>query len=268
MLSLPAVTLLCVDTRSPLVALWAIRRCLERASFGKVVLLTDLDRFAATVPSSQRMSGVVEVVAAPPIHNTADYSQLMLGGLVEHLLGTHLLVVQWDGLVLDPSRWDPAFLEYDYIGAPWPHIPSHPVGNGGFSLRSRRLLEALSDATLPRTHPEDVCICVENRARLEQEYHVRFAPVDVARRFANERLPWAPAFGFHGFFNFAAALSPSELSEFLSLVPAAYCAGDDAFDLITQLRRRGQWSQSYRLLAKVPYRKPLHHRFWRAWLGS
>ena len=31
----------------------------------------------------------------------------------------------------------------DYIGAPWPHFrDGHNVGNGGFSLRSRRLLEA------------------------------------------------------------------------------------------------------------------------------
>ena len=33
------------------------------------------------------------------------------------------------------------FFDYDYIGAPWPNNFVNRVGNGGFSLRSKKFLE-------------------------------------------------------------------------------------------------------------------------------
>ena len=45
--------------------------------------------------------------------------------------------------MLDGAAWRPEFLDYDYIGAVWPHVlDKYNVGNGGFSLRSKALLEA------------------------------------------------------------------------------------------------------------------------------
>ena len=43
MLNLSNVTLLCVETRDPELAHWAIDRCLEGTRFAKVVLLTNID---------------------------------------------------------------------------------------------------------------------------------------------------------------------------------------------------------------------------------
>ncbi len=49
-----------------------------------------------------------------------------------------------DGFVQNPSAWDDDFLNYDYIGAPIYPTNSFPfVGNGGFSLRSKRLCEKI-----------------------------------------------------------------------------------------------------------------------------
>lgn len=31
----------------------------------------------------------------------------------------HVLVVQYDGFILNPDAWTDEFLEYDYVGAPW-----------------------------------------------------------------------------------------------------------------------------------------------------
>jgi hypothetical protein len=78
-----------------------------------------------------------------------------------------VLVAQWDGFVWQHRMWDPAFLDYDYIGAPWPaHLTrgeqhrNHRVGNGGFSLRSRKLQQFLAeDPRVEVTDNEDVVIC-------------------------------------------------------------------------------------------------------------
>ena len=77
--------------------------------------------------------------------------------------------------------------------------PALSVGNGGFSLRSRRLLEAGLDARIVQEHPEDQMLRRTYRQLLEQQHRVQFAPPALARQFAfeNER-PRGPTFGFHG----------------------------------------------------------------------
>lgn len=113
------------------------------------------------------------------------------------------LFMHLDGYILHPELWDPAWLEYDYIGAPWPaRLNQDRVGNGGFCLKSRRLMVRV--AQLPwQDLPGDVLVCSHYRRQLEHE-GFRWAPVEVAARFAVEhRVAETPAktFGFHGTFN-------------------------------------------------------------------
>ena len=76
---------------------------------------------------------------------------------------THCIVCQLDGYPINPSQWDESWLKYDYIGAPWPNgwlaYHGYPfdsrVGNGGFSLRSKRLCDALAQEEFEQT-PDDV----------------------------------------------------------------------------------------------------------------
>lgn len=246
MLDLSSITLLCVDTRAPDLATWAINRCLALARFAEVVLITDCARV------STRQQGIT-YVQAPPIRNTHDYSRLMLTGIGQHVVGSHVLVIQWDGFILRPDLWDSGFLTYDYIGAVWPQFPQTPIGNGGFSLRSRRLLDAMQQPEIIIRHPEDKCIGVTNRRCLEENHGIRFASVEVAERFSAERTPWHDAFGFHGFFNFVNALSEDELQAFLDGVPSSCCGGLDSFDLIHELSERGRDSQARQLFAKVRF---------------
>ena len=78
-----------------------------------------------------------------------------------------VLVVQWDGYVLNASRWRDEFLLFDYVGARWPHHDdAYIVGNGGFSLRSRELLKALQDPEIRPFDPEDGAICRTYRPML------------------------------------------------------------------------------------------------------
>ena len=64
--------------------------------------------------------------------------------------------MQWDGYAVNPGAWDAAFLDCDYLGAKWSwHKDAMRVGNGGFSLRSRRLLLALQDPRIELVEAED-----------------------------------------------------------------------------------------------------------------
>lgn len=243
MLDLSSITLLCVDTRAPDLATWAINRCLQHARFADVVLMTDLARVG-------RRQGGITYVHAPPIRNVHEYSQVMLTGIGEHVTGSHVLVIQWDGFILRPDLWDEEFRRYDYIGAVWPQFPKTPVGNGGFSLRSRKLLDAMRDPEIVIRHPEDKCIAIMNRRLLEDKHGICFPPADVADRFSVERTPWHPAFGFHGFFNFAEVFSAEELESLVPRIPASCCRSVDTYDLIDALLERNACSTAAAVLAK------------------
>ncbi len=114
------------------------------------------------------------------------------------------LCMHLDGYMLRPQLWDPAWLAYDYIGAPWPYaLNADRVGNGGFCLKSRRLLNRVASLPLPKTDkpvPGDVLLCSHFRQQLIEE-GFKFAPVAVAARFSVEnpvRETPAETFGFHG----------------------------------------------------------------------
>lgn len=198
-LSLPTVTLCAAASVNVAATVRALRTCLSKADFADCLLLTD-----ALVPSNDG----IRVVTIPEIRSSKEYSDFMLRRLVDHVWTSHCLVVQWDGYILDAEAWDPVFLEHDYIGAPWPQFGDDwNVGNGGFSLRSRRLIEACRDSRFRHEHPEDLAICRTNRQLLEQEHGIRFAAQRIAERFSFERrMPQGPTFGFHGIFNMVPAI--------------------------------------------------------------
>jgi hypothetical protein len=279
LLDLSAITLLCVETRDPALAHFAIQKCTKQARFSKVVLITDLGKLSNRIADLEegkagnavnhgvdRLSGV-EYVQAPPINTTKDYSDLLLTGLRQYAGGTHVLIIQWDSFILYPELWTNDFLQYDYIGATWPHHPDTPVGNGGFSLRSVKLLEALESPAIAKRHPEDFCICADNRLILESEFGIRFAPTNVAEQFAVERTDWHPAFGFHGFFNFSRALGDTELEHFLDMLPSDYLGGVDTYDLIYSLQLDKKHPLAKKIINRLQFRWRMRKRYIRAKLG-
>lgn len=253
MLNLNNVTLLCVETREPELAHWAIDKCLSGTQFAKVVLITNLDRV-----SNKRAD--IEYVQAPPIKTTKDYSELLLTELDQHVQGSHVLVIQWDSFVINPEMWTDSFLTYDYIGPVWSHHPETPVGNGGFSLRSKRLLRAIQHPGFVKKHPEDYCICAVNKDFLAQK-DIQIAPVEVAEKFAVERTPWHPAFGFHGFFNFSRVLNDAELRAFIRMLPENYLSGLDVYDLISYLRQEDRLEMAKKIATKVRFKWKMRKRY-------
>jgi len=143
-----------------------------------------------------------------------EYSEFLFNRLGKFFDSDKVFHIQNDGFMHNNEMWDPEFLEYDYIGAPWPsHLPwcrgSEKVGNGGFSIRSKKLYN-LTEKLNFRFHAnqnrvminDDVAISYVYRDHLE-ENGVKFAPVDVARRFAveiplDEDHNLGSCFGFHG----------------------------------------------------------------------
>jgi hypothetical protein len=128
----------------------------------------------------------------------------MIKELANHFDTDYVLVTQWDGFIWEPSLWEDDFLAYDYIGAPWPDsLLTHGapikynVGNGGFSIRSKRLQDFLrDDDNLVMHRAEDVAICQLNRAYLEK-CGFTFAQRSIATRFSLENGPMIKRFGCH-----------------------------------------------------------------------
>lgn len=182
-----------------------------------------------------------------------EYNIFVLYQLAACIDTDYCLIVQNDGWVLNGANWNSAYRSYDYIGAPLPILgesrpeggvllhPSseyvqrqHLIGiedglfepqNGGFSLRSRKLLEAPRRLGIPLTiqppaepdhsrplglhwdwklHHEDLFLCAVARDRLEAS-GIRFAPPAIATQFAVETpginqmrgIPLENVFGCH-----------------------------------------------------------------------
>lgn len=116
----------------------------------------------------------------------------------------YALIIQTDGFVLRPGLEE--FVgKYDYIGAPWPKpswytnlvfpYPEYCVGNGGLTLRSKKICEMASHyyKRKYRLMPyswfmvEDVYYCrVLPRFEKSVRDSIVYAPPEVAGRFAFE----------------------------------------------------------------------------------
>jgi Protein of unknown function (DUF5672) len=173
--------------------------CTKLFLFEHVVLFTFLE-------PTRKLPRFTEVVQIPPL----DINQfnIFVNKIAPRWLTRypHAMSVHEDGFILRPHMWADSFLDYDYIGAPW---ADGEVGNGGFSIESKRLLE-FKMKELPFYErlkvpydgrpflPSDVYLCRIHRHFLKTMGFV-FAPPMLASVFSREQLPGAdPTFGFHG----------------------------------------------------------------------
>ena len=193
-LALPQVTLIALATRDveqTLAAIQYSRKCID---FGAVRLLSHYTPFG--LPSD------IDFVRVEKIKDIDEWSRKVVYELGAYVKTDFALLVHADGFVVNPQSWRPEFLEYDYIGAPWP-LPKDEfsyrdingnivrVGNS-VSIRSKRLLHLPKTISMPweADHGffnEDGFICVKNR-HIFEAHHMRFAPIEVARHFSHETM--------------------------------------------------------------------------------
>ena len=214
------MTLICVSGIKIEDALFALKTCADQIAFAAVKLI------GVSEPSTLPEGIAFEKAENSQLDSIDEYSHYVLYDLWRHVETDHCLVVQADGYILNPDSWTDEFLDYDYIGAPWfisdsayidPFGKHQQVGNGGFSLRSKKLLTTPSRVDIPwdvnasdfYKHmgagllSEDGNICVHNRHLFEAD-GCRFAPLEVACKFSIEnRLRehrGTKSFGFHKHF--------------------------------------------------------------------
>jgi hypothetical protein len=193
--NLSRVTVLCIDcTMHWYRGIHAIIASMDVCEFGGAIFFTD----KSSEKIAPHIHGYpIKVQQIPTIASKGDYSLFCIKELYKYIETDFLLIVQYDGWVLRPDAWTEEFLKYDYIGAPWSFHETFKVGNGGFSLRSKRLMEFVSKLDGPY-HPEDVAIC---RGAWNEKIHeagMRIAPFDLAMKFSSESYPYNGQFGWHG----------------------------------------------------------------------
>jgi hypothetical protein len=227
-LALPQVTLCAVTSVNVAATVKALAASLAEIEFGACKLFSD----------TQQMPGHPDIalVPIPRLASAAAYSAFILDGLVDHVDTSHCLIVQWDGHVLDARRWQAGFLAHDYIGAVWPQFgDGHDVGNGGFSLRSRRLMALCRAPGFRPSHPEDVAIGRINRRWLEEQ-GMRFAPPGLAHLFSAERAGDPQhSFGFHGVWHMPKLLGEAAFWEIYTGLDDITTVGHDLKSLVKQI---------------------------------
>lgn len=160
----------------------------------------------------------LEFIKIQPIHSMNEYSLIIFKKLLGVVKEEHFFVFQWDGFPIFPNNWVDSFCNYDYVGAPLEDAGGL-VGNGGFSLRSNKLLQVIDDLQIGVdlssnvAQPEDWIICVENRAALEKA-GINFASTEVGSKFSIETgVLNSGIFGFHGAMNFPFLFQENALIE-------------------------------------------------------
>lgn len=199
MIELSRITIICVDCYNYGLATSALQKCNEEVKAARTVLLTDIPL---------EIDGI-EVVKIPTISSKEQYSHFLIKELYKYFDTDFVLIVQHDGYILDGNVWNDEFYNYDFIGAPWLYTDNKNVGNGGFSLRSKKLQEALGkDEFITASDPEDQAIGRLYRDYLIKEYGIKFPSEELADTFSFElREPKCKTFGFHS--NFHAPYQPT-----------------------------------------------------------
>lgn len=202
----------------------------------------------------------IEVRVIAPLASREAYSQFILKSLVDYIDTPHVLLIQWDGFVVNREAWRDAFLACDYIGAKWFwHDGAMSVGNGGFSLRSRKLLRALQDPRIVLSGAEDETICRTFRPLLEQEYSIVFGSQTIADAFAFETAyPIGKPFGFHGLYNFCRVMPPAELSELVRQFTPEIARSPQLLQLGRNCLALGQWRAAEAVFRCILEQAPDH----------
>lgn len=225
-MKLNKVSLVCVDGKGEFFSsIKAIENSIAKINFNEVILITSKQDHPVVNPKIK-----IKLINKMTY---SEYNEFILCDLYKFFESEYVLLIQDDGYVRHHDLWRNDFLDYDYIGAPWPeHLiqelmnklksnldlsnnkfshntlnlknfdsSNYRVGNGGFSLRSKRLCEftkKYKDKYINR--PEDNVICIYEKEDLINN-NFKIAPVELASKFSSE-FPTEYsnlAFGFHRF---------------------------------------------------------------------
>jgi len=192
-LKLPNVTLAAMTSVNVYETVKALEYSMRGIEFGDVILITHKKPFY--LPKN------IRYVHTEKLTSIDDFNYRMVYELCDYINTDYVLTVHHDGFIVHPEKWRDDFLDYDYIGSPWPapdetnlfrDVDGNParVGNS-VGIRSKRLLEFPRKAQLEWTRDaqglfnEDVFLCCRYKKVIEGA-GMRFAPLEVAKYFGHE----------------------------------------------------------------------------------
>jgi len=181
MLELPQVTLICLTSKDLEEHKKALDYSCRGIKFGSVKMVCDFN-----------------------INSIDEWNYKIIYELPKYITTDYCILIHADGYVINHASWNPDWLTWDYIGAPWPLPSDHfsyrdelgelqRVGNS-VSLRSKKLIDLM--AQTPKEYfwiqkerygntNVDGYICCHNRKWLEMK-GCKIAPLEVAVHFSKE----------------------------------------------------------------------------------
>jgi hypothetical protein len=199
MTDLPTVTIIAYDnTDNPERTLKVIQYCRRFFNFADSILVCRRFPHGAN-------DETIYTVHETGYEAAQQFESVTIG---DYVITDHALYVSHDGCILNPDKWTNDWLEYDFVGAPWPIEIVYAgcrVGNTAFCLQSRKFMDLCSKcAPIYRNNlASDVFVCQFMRPVFEVGHGIKYAPIDVAAAFSWEiNIPEFPdgrpdAFGGH-----------------------------------------------------------------------
>lgn len=121
-----------------------------------------------------------------------QYSALLASAAFYEVIPTEvILIFQTDTMIFSKNKHKiNDFLQYDYVGAPWPlgYVPFAEVGNGGLSLRKKSKMLHIIKTKPYRGEPEDLYFSRQNLYKPSG---------NEARNFSTEMIFHETSFGCH-----------------------------------------------------------------------
>jgi len=191
-IDLPMITLVAMASVDVEGTVNALKYSCTGINFGEVKLLSHYTPF--NLDSSIKFHKIS--------YNTSTnmWCEKIIYDLHKYISTDYIILIHADGFIVNPDMWREEFLDYDYIGAPWP-LPKDKfsyrdidgnivrIGNS-VSLRSKKILMLPTQLDIPwdADHGyfhEDGFLCVQNRHTLLQ-HGIKYAPMEVAKYFSHE----------------------------------------------------------------------------------
>ena len=191
MLNLSDITLVCVATTNVKASLKAMKFSMKSVNFCESIFFTNSEIYC---PEG------IKKIKIQKFSSVDDWSYFIIFDLHKYIKSKYIILIHYDGYIVNPESWREEFLNYDYIGAPWPIMDdqitykdqegnSVRVGNS-VSLRSKKILKLPTELKLDWSpfhgfYNEDGFLCCKHKQLLEKK-GIKFADIDIAKYFSHE----------------------------------------------------------------------------------
>ena len=211
MLNLNKVTLVLMTSVKIEDSIKALEYSAKNINFGEIKLISDV--------KPDLLPNKIQHEFCPKMSNIDEWNYSIIYRLPKYINTEFCILIHDNGFIVNPDLWKDEFLDYDYIGAPWP-LPRDSfsyrdinnelirVGNS-VSLRSKKLLDVplkfnLEWKSFHGYYNEDGFICVNYRHKY-LEAGCKFADINIAKHFSKEiEIPEnrnLETFAFHNYNN-------------------------------------------------------------------